>query len=159
MILIDAASGKLINTHELILPKNEGRSSIMYDTATKDLIASDTMNPTQYKYPLYITRTDYLVQASDPNSEPLWNLTISEMVAASMCPTLENTSGKVSGKLVSHSGNDFDMPFPCNSPTTIYRYPVIHGKPKNSSSTRKLLMGQPEGAMLPELTTDGKLPP
>ncbi|CAM8985592.1 unnamed protein product [Rhodiola kirilowii] len=158
VILIDAASGRLINNHKLVLPNDEG-NSLTYKAAAKDLIASDTLNTKQLKYPLYITRTDYLVQASDPNSEPLWNLTVSEMVAASMCPNLESSSSGAPAKLVLQSGNDFDMPFPCNSPTVIYRHPVIHAKPKDPSNTRRLLKGQTEGIMLPPPTADDKLPP
>uniref|UniRef100_A0A7N1A0L9 non-specific serine/threonine protein kinase n=1 Tax=Kalanchoe fedtschenkoi TaxID=63787 RepID=A0A7N1A0L9_KALFE len=158
VILIDAMSGRLINTHKLVLPSDENNSE-MFTAATKDLIASDTLNRKQLKYPLYITRTDYLVQATDANSMPIWNFTISEMVAASMCPNLENSSGGVPGKLVSHSDNDFDMPFPCNSPTVVYRHPVIRGKLKNSSSTPKLLMGQSETAMLPQALQDEDVRP
>ncbi|KAA8532083.1 hypothetical protein F0562_006775 [Nyssa sinensis] len=130
VFLVDAKTGRLIYTYRLsdssptsqINEENNGSY-----TNVEERGESGSMNLKTGELPLYIMRTDYSLKSFDQKSgKVLWNMTVAEIGAASLCEDVENTFiGALSDsgdELPSESGAHFNMPLPCQSKALVYRF-------------------------------------
>ncbi|OIT35822.1 PREDICTED: serine/threonine-protein kinase/endoribonuclease IRE1a isoform X1 [Nicotiana attenuata] len=115
--LVDAKTGRLIYTYKMPdSPATNNNDITLHHNGTID----EESLPT---YTLYITRTDYALTSFIPNSDQvLWNMTVAEIGAASLCKDIEDPfSGDILDSDRSEPDVHFDMPLPCQSRALIHR--------------------------------------
>nr|XP_023889873.1 serine/threonine-protein kinase/endoribonuclease IRE1a isoform X1 [Quercus suber]XP_023889874.1 serine/threonine-protein kinase/endoribonuclease IRE1a isoform X2 [Quercus suber]POE64243.1 serine/threonine-protein kinase/endoribonuclease ire1a [Quercus suber] len=145
---VDLRTGKLIRAYAFDSPST--LQSVSYDkTSNKELVKSGPKNLNVVDLRLYITRTDYLLTSSVPNSEKTsWNMTIAEVGASLLC--LDASSGapmNLPDKLVSEIGIDFAIPLSCHTKGSIFRH--RNHVLLESSGPEILTRLPPEDLMLP----------
>uniref|UniRef100_A0A2N9F0V7 non-specific serine/threonine protein kinase n=1 Tax=Fagus sylvatica TaxID=28930 RepID=A0A2N9F0V7_FAGSY len=124
---VDLKTGKLIRSYAFDSPSTlrsaEKQSSSYNETSNKELVKSGLMNPNVVDLRLYITRTDYLLTSSAPNSEKTsWNMTIAEVGASLLCLDASGTPTNLADKLGSEIGIDFAIPLSCHTKSPIFRH-------------------------------------
>ena len=120
---VDLRTGKLIRAYAFDSPST--LQSVSYDkTSNKELVKSGPKNLNVVDLRLYITRTDYLLTSSVPNSEKTsWNMTIAEVGASLLCLDASNGAPmNLPDKLVSEIGIDFAIPLSCHTKGSIFRH-------------------------------------
>ena len=148
MFEVDLRTGKLIRAYAFDSPST--LQSVSYNKASnKELVKSGPKNLNVVDLRLYITRTDYLLTSSVPNSEKTsWNMTIAEVGASLLC--LDASSGapmNLPDKLVSEIGIDFAIPLSCHTKGSIFRH--RNHILLESSGPEILTRVPPEDLMLP----------
>ncbi|KAK7856155.1 serine/threonine-protein kinase/endoribonuclease ire1b [Quercus suber] len=123
---VDLRTGKLIRAYAFDSPST--LQSVSYDkTSNKELVKSGPKNLNVVDLRLYITRTDYLLTSSVPNSEKTsWNMTIAEVGASLLC--LDASSGapmNLPDKLVSEIGIDFAIPLSCHTKALFFAIEIM----------------------------------
>lgn len=134
VFVVDAMTGRLIYSYgssdsPTALQGYEGKS-VLSKKDVEEWAQSSSISVKKAELPLYITRTDYLLQSFPPNSDKiLWNVTFSEIGAAYICQDFNSLSGDVplnsnynSGyELSSEKESQFKMPLSCQSKAVVYR--------------------------------------
>uniref|UniRef100_A0A5B6Z6E9 non-specific serine/threonine protein kinase n=1 Tax=Davidia involucrata TaxID=16924 RepID=A0A5B6Z6E9_DAVIN len=130
VFLVDAKTGRLVYTYGLSDSPHTSQineeNNVLY-TNIEERGQSSSMNLKTDELPLYIMRTDYSLKSFDKKSgKVLWNMTVAEIGAASLCQDVENSlDGALSDsgfELPSESGAHFNMPLPCQSKALVYRF-------------------------------------
>ncbi|KAF3970774.1 hypothetical protein CMV_005550 [Castanea mollissima] len=112
--LVDAKSGRLVNTYKLdgypsgLAPQCAEENPVLSDEDGEELVEFGALNLETVEQPLYIMRTDYLLQHySADNRKVLWNVTFSEFDAHFKNKKLESSFGGISPK----SENEFSLEY------------------------------------------------
>ncbi|KAG6648269.1 hypothetical protein CIPAW_07G135500 [Carya illinoinensis] len=105
VFLVDFKSGKVVYTFKLNdSPSTSGvrgakENPVLLDEDAEELVRSGALNLETVEQPLYIKRTDYVLQHYSPrNGKILWNLAFSEFDAAFRYPKIESSYGGISPK-------------------------------------------------------------
>ncbi|KAM7529487.1 hypothetical protein LguiB_032897 [Lonicera macranthoides] len=144
--LVDAKTGKLLYTHSLFdspaRPWTNIDSSGSHERSIKGWEIPSSVILKTDEMPLYITRTDYLLESFALNSgRVLWNVSVSEIVAAFLCQDIEKS---ISGDML-NTGRElpseppFNMPLPCQSTAVVHR--LRSNRMLDSSSRSHMLPG------------------
>ena len=112
--LVDAKSGRLVNTYKLdgypsrSAPQGAEENPVLSDEDGEELVEFGALNLETVEKPLYIMRTDYLLQHySADNRKVLWNVTFSEFDAHFKNQKLESSFGGISPK----SENEYSLEY------------------------------------------------
>ena len=112
--LVDAKSGRLVNTYKLdgypsrSAPQGVEENPVLSDEDGEELVEFGALNLETVEKPLYIMRTDYLLQHfSADNRKVLWNVTFSEFDAHFKNQKLESSFGGISPK----SENEYNLEY------------------------------------------------
>ena len=112
--LVDAKSGRLVNTYKLdgypsrSAPQGAEENPVLSDEDGEELVEFGALNLEIVEKPLYIMRTDYLLQHySADNRKVLWNVTFSEFDAHFKNQKLESSFGGISPK----SENEYSLEY------------------------------------------------
>nr|POF10856.1 serine/threonine-protein kinase/endoribonuclease ire1b [Quercus suber] len=112
--LVDAKSGRLVNTYKLdgypsgSAPQGAEENPVLSDEDGEELVEFGALNLETVEQPLYIMRTEYLLQHySADNRKVLWNVTFSEFDAHFKNQKLESSFGGISPK----SENEFSLEY------------------------------------------------
>lgn len=148
VFLVDAKTGKLIYTYSLFdspaRPWSNEESSGSHKRSINAWENPSSMNLKTDEMPLYITRTDYLLESFALSSgRVLWNLSFSDIGAAFLCQDIEKSiTGNplnTGPELPSKPGVPFNMPLPCQSTAVVHR--LRSDRMLDSSSRSHMLPG------------------
>ncbi|KHG10461.1 Serine/threonine-protein kinase/endoribonuclease IRE1 [Gossypium arboreum] len=122
--VVDAMTGKLLHVYRspdspsALEPDKEGTPLSDNGNGNKELLNSAASSIAQRRF--HITRTDYTLQSFHPNSDKVsWSLMVSEIGAALLCQDVKFTVN--SSYEFPEIGNDFVLPFPCQSKGIVIR--------------------------------------
>ncbi|TYI88702.1 hypothetical protein E1A91_D03G001300v1 [Gossypium mustelinum] len=122
--VVEAMTGKLLHVYRspdspsALEPDKEGTPLSDNGNGNKELLKSAASSTAQRRF--HITRTDFTLQSFHPNSDKVsWSLMVSEIGAALLCQDVKFTVN--SSYEFPEIGNDFGLPFPCQSKGIVIR--------------------------------------
>uniref|UniRef100_A0A2N9F8N1 non-specific serine/threonine protein kinase n=1 Tax=Fagus sylvatica TaxID=28930 RepID=A0A2N9F8N1_FAGSY len=106
VFLVDAKSRRVVNTYKLDdYPSTSGPEAaeekpVLLNEDSEELVEFGALNLKTVEQPLYVMRTDYVLQHHSPdNGKVLWNVTFAEFEAVITYPKNENSFGGISPSL------------------------------------------------------------
>ncbi|KAF8405570.1 hypothetical protein HHK36_010477 [Tetracentron sinense] len=132
VFFVDAKTGRLIHTFRsadspsISGLQNDEEKRVLLREDMEEWVESGAVDLKTVVQPLYITRTDYVLEYFAPNSaKVLWNMTIAEFGAAYPCQGIENSFGEASFNSGYERGSehkgDIKMPLPCRAEAIVHR--------------------------------------
>ncbi|XP_044482789.1 serine/threonine-protein kinase/endoribonuclease IRE1a isoform X2 [Mangifera indica] len=132
VFVVEAKTGRLVRIYRSSdspstqQSDEEESTSHKYDEVNKELLKSGLTNNAEPRL-LFITRTDYMLDSFNPNSDKIsWRMTVAEIGYAFLCPDIEDpfitATINTRYELGPEIGNDFDMPFACQSKGIVQRF-------------------------------------
>ncbi|CAM8986686.1 unnamed protein product [Rhodiola kirilowii] len=133
VFLLDAKSGRLINSYQSNMSYEEDKS-VFYE-GSMTMLGSGSVDQKNDESTLYITRNDYLFQGFDPVSNKLlWKLAIGQIDAFFTCNDHEDHGWHLDSFIGYASGNDLHMTGSCHA--VVYRPPLIDKNKEFPNSER-----------------------